>query len=83
MAITAVGGDAASSCWRDQVVPAKKGTAYASPLAWLRNQQATDGHIASQNDRFPPVNTFATTQSVEALRRGWLPAAYETPRTCS
>jgi hypothetical protein len=83
MAITAVGGDAASSCWRDQVVPAKKGTAYASPLAWLRNQQASDGHIASPNDAFPPVNTFGTTQSIEALRRGWLPAAYEAPRTCS
>jgi len=83
MAITAIGGDATSSCWRDQVVPAKKGTAYASPLAWLRNQQASDGHIASQNDSFPPVNTFATTQSVEALRRGWLPAAFEAPRTCS
>jgi hypothetical protein len=83
MAITAVGGDAASSCWRDQVVPAKKGTPYTSPLAWLRTQQATDGHIASQNDGFPPVNTFATTQSIEALRRGWLPAAYEAPRSCS
>ena len=49
------------------------GHAYTSPLAWLRSQQAADGHIASQNDAFPPVNTFATTQSIEALRRGWLP----------
>jgi len=82
MAITSVGGDVASSCWRDQVAPGLKGHAYASPVAWLRSQQAGDGHIASQNDAFPPVNTFATTQSIEALRRGWLPVAYEAPRFC-
>ncbi len=83
MAITAVGGDATSSCWRDQVSPGLSGHAYASPLAWLRTQQAGDGHIASQNDAFPPVNTFGTTQSIQALRRGWLPVAFEAPRFCS
>ena len=83
MAITAVGGDATSSCWRDQVSPGLSGHAYSSPLAWLRSQQAGDGHIASQNDAFPPVNTFGTTQSIQALRRGWLPVAFEAPRFCS
>jgi hypothetical protein len=83
MAITAIGGDATSSCWRDQVSPGLAGDPYASPVAWLRDQQASDGHIASQNDAFPPVNTFATTQSVEALRRGWLPVAWESPRSCA
>jgi hypothetical protein len=83
MAITAVGGDVTSPCWRDQVVPALHGHAYASPVAWLRDQQASDGHFSSQNDAFPPVNTFATTQGVEALRRGWLPVSYEVPRFCS
>ena len=62
--------------------PRSHGTAYSSPIAWLRGQAATDGHIASQNDAFPPVNTFATTQSVEALRRGWLPVAVLPLRTC-
>jgi hypothetical protein len=82
LAITAVGGDAASSCWRDQVAPGLAGHPYGSPLAWLRDQQAGDGHISSPNDAFPPVSTFATTQSIEALRRGWLPVAFEPPRLC-
>ncbi len=82
MAITAVGENAAASCWRDRAVPALTGRAYSSPIAWLRGQAATDGHIASQNDAFPPVNTFATTQSVEALRRGWLPVAVLPLKTC-
>jgi hypothetical protein len=82
MAITAVGENAAVSCWRDRAVPALKGTSYGSPIAWLRGQQASDGHITSQNDAFPPVNTFATTQGVEALRRGWLPVAFQQLRTC-
>ena len=82
MAITAVGENAAASCWRNRAVPALTGHAYSSPIAWLRSQAASDGHIASQNDAFPPVNTFATTQSVEALRRGWLPVAALPLKTC-
>ena len=83
MAITAVGADPTSSCWRNQVSPGLAGTAYKSPVTWIRGQQANDGHIASPNDGFPPINTFATTQSVEALRRGWLPVAYQSIRTCA
>ena len=82
MAITAVGENPVDSCWRDRAVPALKGTHYSSPVGWLNGQGATDGHIVSPNDAFPPVNTFASTQSIEALRRGWLPIAYEAPRTC-
>jgi hypothetical protein len=82
MAITAIGENPAASCWRDRAVPALQGHAYASPIAWLRTQQAADGHITSQNDAFPPINTFATTQSVEALRRGWLPVAAQALKTC-
>ncbi|MGZ6956537.1 MAG: prenyltransferase/squalene oxidase repeat-containing protein [Acidimicrobiia bacterium] len=82
MAITAIGEDPTATCWRDRAVPALSGTAYASPTAWLRTQLASDGHVTSQNDAFPPVNTFATTQTVEALRRGWLPAVYLDPLTC-
>jgi hypothetical protein len=82
LAVTAVGGDVTSSCWRDQVEPTLKGHPYSSPVAWLRDQQAADGHLVSPNDAFPPVNTFATSQGVEALRRGWLPVAFEVPRLC-
>ena len=82
MAVTAAGFDPTNSCWRDTVRPALKGTAYPNPVDWLRTQQATDGHITSPNDSFPPVNTFATTQSIEALARGWLPVAWLAPRSC-
>jgi hypothetical protein len=83
MAITSVGENAAFSCWRDRAVPALQGNGYSSPIGWLRDQAANDGHIASHNDtEFPPTTTFATTQSIEALRRGWLPVAYQSPKLC-
>lgn len=73
LAISGVGYDPATSCWRDAVAPALAGNPYGSPTAWLRSQQAGDGHIASPNDGWG-VNTFATTQTIQALRRGWMPA---------
>jgi len=76
MAITAIGEDAGAKCWRDRAVPALTANAYKSPLAWLRSQVAGDGHVTSANDAFPPVNTFATAQSIQALRRGWMPAVW-------
>ncbi len=82
MAVTAAGFDPTKPCWRDTVRPAKRGTAYANPVGWLRTQQASDGHITSPNDIYPPVNTFATAQTIEALARGWLPVAYLAPRVC-
>jgi hypothetical protein len=83
LAITSVGENAVLSCWRDRAVPALKGTHYSSPIAWLNDQAASDGHIASHNDtEFPPTTTFATTQSIEALRRGWLPMAFQNARSC-
>lgn len=75
VAITAAGFDATVSCWRDSADPAATGTAYADPSAWLRSQQQPDGHIASPNDIYPPVNTFATSQSVQALLLSWWPVA--------
>jgi hypothetical protein len=72
-AITAAGFDVNVPCWRNTVVPAQSAQPYTSPLAWLRSQQdPTDHHIISQFDG-PIPNTFATTQTIEALRRGWLP----------
>ncbi|MEP6626320.1 MAG: hypothetical protein ABJC79_17865, partial [Acidimicrobiia bacterium] len=64
------------------VSPAQSGNPYHSPVNWLRTQQAADGHITSPNDSFPPVNTFGTSQSVQALERGWLPVAWLDARTC-
>ncbi|MGQ0825693.1 MAG: hypothetical protein ACT4OX_11840 [Actinomycetota bacterium] len=72
IAVTAAGFDPTASCWRDVVAPDLAATAYASPVAWLVAQQQVDGHIASPNDIFG-LNTFATGQSVQALRRGALP----------
>ena len=72
LAITAAGFDPNVSCWRDTVVPADAGDPYAAPNAWLRSQQQPDGHIASPNDGFG-TNTFASSQSVEALLLTWLP----------
>ncbi len=72
LAVTASGFDPTVPCWRDVVDPSLSGNPYASPVTWLRNQQQADGHIASPNDSFG-INTFATSQTIEALRRGWVP----------
>ena len=85
LAITAAGFDPNQPCWRNTVVPGQAGQPYTSPLAWLRSRQAADGHIISQFDPTNPaaVNTFATTQTIQALRRGWIPVAPLVPQTCS
>jgi prenyltransferase beta subunit len=72
MAITASGFDPVVKCWRNVTDPSLSGQAYKSPVVWLRKQQAPDGHIASPNDSFG-VNTFASSQTIEALRREWIP----------
>jgi hypothetical protein len=71
-AITAAGFDPTKSCWRDVVAPGLAGNAYTSPIVWIRSQQQPDGRIVSPNDGFG-INTFASSQSIQALRRGWLP----------
>ncbi len=80
-AITAVGYDSASSCWRDVVDPSQLGHQYTSPDSFLRNSQQGDGHIASPNDG-ATVNTFATTQTVSALLRQWVPVRRITGLNC-
>jgi hypothetical protein len=87
LGITAAGFDVDSSCWRDTVDPTKVGTAYVSPATWIRSQQLTApandaGRIASPNDAFPPVNTIATSQSVEGLLQSWLPIVRGAAQTC-
>lgn len=71
-AITSSGFDPTKPCWRDVVAPSLSGDPYTSPIVWLRGRQRPDGHIASPNDSFG-VNTFASSQAIEAFRRGWLP----------
>ncbi|MEO7836053.1 MAG: prenyltransferase/squalene oxidase repeat-containing protein, partial [Acidimicrobiales bacterium] len=66
LGLTAAGHDVASVCWRASA------SSSSTPEGALRAAQAADGHIASANDSFG-VNTFATSQAVQALLRGWLP----------
>ena len=80
-AITASGFDPTKSCWRDVVAPGLAGNPYTSPIGWLRGRQLPDGHIASPNDGFG-VNTFATSQSIEAFRRGWVPVTPLAAQNC-
>lgn len=72
MAVTSAGFDPTVACWRDAVAPEKRGSQYTSPVGWLRQQQLPNGRIESPSDSFG-VNTFATSQTIQALRRGWMP----------
>ncbi len=75
MALASVGYDVTSSCWRDVSNPSALGASYHDPLGWLRAQQdPTTGRILSPVDSFG-VNTFATSQSVQAFLTRWLPIA--------
>lgn len=82
LAVTAAGFDVSGPCWRDQVAPELAGDPYTNPEAWLRSRQAPDGHIVSPNDQFG-VNTFATSQTVQALLRSWLPVEREPLQPCA
>ena len=55
-------------------------TCFAGAPRSLAARQAADGHVASPNDA-SGVNTLATSQAVQALRRGWLPA-FRVPEHC-
>jgi hypothetical protein len=81
IAITAAGFDPLIPCWRNTVAPGRTGDPYGSPASWLRSDQSADGHFQSPNDSFG-INTFATSQAIQALRRGWLPATFVAPQTC-
>ena len=81
LAIAAAGFDPEASCWRNTVAPGLAAQPYASPSGWLRSQQQPDGHIASPNDFFG-LNTFASSQSIQALRRGWLPVSPAAKQPC-
>ncbi len=50
-------------------------SAFANTDGYLIGLQQPDGRVASPNDSFPPINTSATSQTVEALLHNWLPIA--------
>jgi hypothetical protein len=72
LAVTAAGFDPTTRCWRDTVSPTRKGNPWASPSNWLRSRQQANGRVLSPNDAFG-INTLPTTQTIQALRRGWIP----------
>jgi hypothetical protein len=82
LGITASGYDAQSSCWRDTVAPNLASSPYSDPVAWIRSQHQSDGHIRSPYDNFG-VNTLTTSQSVEGLLRSWLPIAPSAAQHCA
>jgi hypothetical protein len=61
--------DVSTPAWRAAAGSTTTG-ASTSPQAWLASQQANDGRIASPNDEYG-VNTFATSQAVQALGGQW------------
>jgi hypothetical protein len=81
VAISAAGYDPTTSCWRDSTVPASSGSPYTSPVKWLKADAASNGRFKSPNDSFG-VNTFATSQAIQALRRSWLPVDRLTAQAC-
>ena len=56
-------------------------TCWAGAGRTLAARQAPDGHVAGPNDAFG-VNTFATSQAVQAVTRRWLPVA-RAPAYCA
>ncbi len=82
LGVEAAGFDVTTRCWRDTVAPDQMGSSYADPIAWVRSQQAADGHIHSPYDEFG-VNTLTTSQSVHALLRNWFPVARAPGESCS
>jgi len=57
------------------------GTCWSAAPAALAARQGPDGRVASPNDAFG-VNTFATSQAVQALTRRWLPVV-RAPAWCA
>lgn len=67
IALSAAHIDVTKPAWRTAYGSPVTGT-YKTPYQALRAMAASDGHIASGNDGWG-VNTFATTQSIQALAR--------------
>jgi hypothetical protein len=81
LGIEAAGYTVASRCWRDMPAPGNTASSYRSPDDYLRGAQAADGHIESGADSYG-VNTFATSQSVQALLRLMQPVVHAVRQAC-
>jgi hypothetical protein len=82
VAITAAGFNVETACWRNTVASQLAANPYPNPLNWLRISQDPSGRFVSPNDGYG-INTFATSQTVQALERNWLPVAPLAARTCT
>jgi hypothetical protein len=82
VAITAAGYDPTVPCWRNMTAPALRNAPYTSPVTWLKGDQLPSGRFLSPNDSFG-INTFPTSQSIQALRRGWLPVNTLAKQKCA
>jgi len=67
MALSDLHIDVTTAAWRNAFGSPVSG-AYTSPYTALRSMQRTDGRFTSPNDTYG-VNTFATTQPIQALSR--------------
>ncbi len=80
LAVEAAGFRSVDACWR--AAAGDGGRTVAPPDDFLRGAQAADGRIASSNDSFG-INTFATSQSVQALLRSFQPVRRASRAACA
>ncbi|MEZ5177105.1 MAG: DUF4214 domain-containing protein [Acidimicrobiales bacterium] len=70
MALSALHLDLSTSSWIQGLDVVRTAVPYGTPYTWLASQQDATGRIKSPNDS-SGVNTFATSQGVQALTRQW------------
>jgi hypothetical protein len=70
IALEAAGWSPATACWRDTVLPARRGEPYVAPTTFMVGQQLADGSFTS-----PFGAEYTTAQAVQGLLRGWQPTA--------
>ena len=78
LGLDAYGFDVTTRAWRDGLAPERAADPYVAPRDYLLGQQQVDGRIASPSDSFG-INTFSTSQGVQALTLAW---DWTAPATC-
>ncbi len=71
IALGAFGIDSTTRAWKDRFAPDLAAGTYRAPAAYLGGQQAADGHVANASEAEYGVNTFATSQTIQAVGRQW------------
>lgn len=69
MALSALRVDVTTASWVARFGATPR-AAYTSPYTWLASQQGSSGRFVSPNDDYG-VNSFATSQALQALSRQW------------